>query len=65
MPEQFHVKELPNGMTLVGQPMENVSSAAMTFQVCSGASRDAAGLGGTAAVAAEWVLRGAGDRDTR
>jgi len=63
--EQFHVKELPNGMTLVGQPMENVSSAAMTFQVCAGSSRDASGLGGTAAVAAEWALRGAGDRDTR
>jgi len=65
VPELFHVKELPNGMTLVGQPMENVSSAAMTFQVCAGSSRDADGLGGTAAVAAEWVLRGAGDRDTR
>jgi len=65
VPEQFHVKELPNGLTLVGQPMENVSSAAMTFQICAGASRDTDGLGGTAAVAAEWVFRGAGDRDTR
>ena len=65
MPEKFHVKQLPNGMTLVGQTMENVSSAAMTFQVCAGSARDPEGLGGTATVAAEWALRGAGDRDTR
>jgi len=52
-------------MTLVGQPMENVSSAAMTFQVCAGSSRDADDGSGAAAVAAEWALRGAGDRDTR
>ena len=65
MPEIFHVKELPNGMTLVGQTMENVSSAAMTFQVPAGSSRDADGFGGTASVATEWTLRGAGQRDTR
>ena len=65
MPERFHVKELPNGMTLVGQSMENVSSAAMTFQAPAGSSRDPDGLGGTATVATEWALRGAGDRDTR
>lgn len=63
--EQFHVKELSNGVTLVGQSMENVSSAAMTIQVRAGSSRDADGLGGTASVATEWALRGAGARDTR
>ena len=37
----------------------------MTFQVPAGSSRDADGLGGTASVAAEWALRGAGQRDDK
>ena len=64
MPEQFFIHELPNGMTLVGQHMPNVSSAAMTLIVPAGASHDAPQAEGSAAVAAEWCLRGAGGRDT-
>jgi predicted Zn-dependent peptidase len=63
--EEFFIKELPNGMTLLGQRMPHVSSAAMSLVVPAGASRDAAGSEGAAAVASEWCLRGAGDRDTR
>ena len=65
MSELLLVKEFPNGMTLLGQPMERVSSAAITFLVRCGASYDPPELGGVASVAAEWVFRGAGDRDSR
>ena len=65
MAEEFYVKEFPNGLTLLGQRMDNVSSASMTMLVPCGASHDPSGLQGSAAVAAEWFLRGAGDRNSR
>lgn len=65
MPEEFFVRELANGMTLLGQRMEYVSSAAMTLVVPAGAAYDSAGAEGAAAVAVEWRLRGAGDRNSR
>lgn len=65
MSEQFFVKQMPNGLTLLGQPMAQVSSAALTFLVPGGSSHDDDATAGAAAVAAEWVLRGAGERDTR
>jgi len=63
--EQFYCHELGNGMTVLGQPMEGVSSAAMTIVLPAGASHDPDGAEGAATVVAEWCLRGAGDRDTR
>ncbi|MCY2927210.1 MAG: hypothetical protein NT031_17605 [Planctomycetota bacterium] len=65
MPEEFHVELLPNGITLLGQRMEGVASAAMTFVARAGCAYDPTGLAGSAAVASEWCLRGAGPRDTR
>ena len=65
MSEQLHVKKLTNGLTLLGQPMENVSSAAMVFMLPCGAAQDPSGVEGAAAVAGEWLFRGAGGRDTR
>ena len=62
--EQFHVQRLPNGLTLLGQSMPDVSSAAMTIAVPAGAAFDPADAPGTASVIAEWSLRGAGGRDT-
>ena len=63
--EQFMTKTLPNGMTLLGQKMPQVSSAAMTLVVPAGASHDPTGLEGTAAILCDWSMRGAGERDTR
>lgn len=63
--EQFFIKELANGLTLLGQKMPSVSSAAMSFLTRAGSSHDADGLAGAAAVASEWLMRGAGDRDVR
>ena len=45
--------------------MANVSSVAFTVMIPGGSSRDGEKLRGSAAVAAEWLLRGAGSRDSR
>lgn len=63
--EQFFIEELANGLTLLGQPMERVSSAAITLVTPGGAAHDPPGGAGTASVACEWSLRGAGGRTTR
>ncbi len=63
--EDFRIHTLANGLTILGQPMPDVSSAALMFSVHCGASRDPEGSQGTAAVASEWLIRGAGQRDSR
>jgi len=63
--EKFFIRELPNGLTLLGQPMDNVSSAAMVLALPAGASHDPPECAGAASVAADWCFRGAGERDTR
>jgi len=63
--ERFFVEELPNGLTLLGQQMDSVSSASMTILVPAGAAHDPADAEGAASVAAEWLTRGAGSRNTR
>ena len=65
MSEDFFIKEFPNGLTLLSQPMSAASSAALTILTPAGASHDPADAAGAASVAAEWHVRGAGDRDTR
>jgi len=63
--KEFCIKEFPNGLTLLGQIMPNVSSAAFTVMIPGGSSHDGEKLRGAASVAAEWLLRGAGSRDSR
>ncbi|MCL2700232.1 MAG: insulinase family protein [Phycisphaerae bacterium] len=65
MTERFHIHELPNGLTLLGQPMDGVSSASMSVLIPMGAAHDPADAAGAAAVTAEWLIRGAGDRNSR
>ncbi len=65
MSDTFYIKELNNGLTLLGETMPNVSSAAITLVSPAGAAHDDEGIEGAAAVASEWLFRGAGDRDTR
>ncbi len=60
-----YIKQLPNGLTLLGEHNEAVSSAALTFMLPGGAAYDPAELAGAASVATEWRFRGAGSRDTR
>ncbi|MEM8875749.1 MAG: pitrilysin family protein [Planctomycetota bacterium] len=61
----YHIHTLPNGFTLLAEPMDGVASAAMTLQVAAGAASDPVSRLGTATVLSELVLRGAGDRDSR
>lgn len=65
MSEEFYTEQLPNGLTLLGQRMEYVSSTATALVLAGGSSTDEPGGLGAASVATEWYLRGAGDRDTR
>ncbi|MFW5840763.1 MAG: M16 family metallopeptidase, partial [Planctomycetota bacterium] len=65
MRERFYIETFENGLTLLAQPVRQVSSAAMTISVSAGAAADPPGAEGAAAVAGKWLLRGAGDMDTR
>ena len=65
MPEIFYQHVLPNGLTILGQKMPGVESAAMSLLIPSGASTDARGGCGSASVLSDLVLRGAGQRSSR
>ena len=65
MAEQFYTKQLANGLTLLGQRMEGVSSLSMSLLIRGGAAYDPPDGEGIASVASEWMLRGAGEWDTR
>ncbi len=52
-------------MTLVAERIPAVKSAAMALVVPSGAASDPVGEGGSASVLSDWILRGAGSRDSR
>ena len=54
-----------NGMTLVVEPMSEVSSAAFAFLVPAGSGRDPESRTGAATVLTELMFRGAGDMDNR
>ncbi|QEH32673.1 Peptidase M16 inactive domain protein [Aquisphaera giovannonii] len=68
-PETINQHRYPNGLVLVAESMPGVQSAAFTLLIPAGAAYEAAeglGLGGGAAtMTAEWIVRGAGDRDSR
>jgi predicted Zn-dependent peptidase len=59
----------PNGLVLVAETMPGVQSAAFTLLVPAGAASESGlGLehkGGAATMVADWVTRGAGERDSR
>jgi predicted Zn-dependent peptidase len=63
--EEFYSRQYPNGLTLVAQRMGQYASSAMTIALPAGTALDPAGLEGAASVASEWIMRGAGSRDTR
>jgi len=66
MIEQY---EFPNGLVLVAEPMPGVQSAAFTLLLPAGSAYETAdGVkveSGAASMVAEWIGRGAGDRDSR
>ncbi len=61
--QYFH--QLANGLTLVAEKVESVRSAAMVLLVPAGASTDPAEALGSSNILADWIMRGAGNRDNR
>ena len=65
MPERYYQHQFPNGLTLLGEKMPGMQSAAMTLLVPVGSAVDPEGACGTATVMSDLLLRGAGSRDSR
>jgi len=65
VPQQVFQHSFPNGLTLLAERMEDVRSGAMNFLIPAGCAYDPQGQLGIAAVLADLMTRGAGDRDSR
>jgi predicted Zn-dependent peptidase len=63
--QRFFVHRFANGLTLLGEKMPAVQSAAMTLLLPAGSATDPVNRSGSAAVLSDLVLRGAGSRDSR
>src|SRR5580692_3588771 len=63
--QTIETRTLPNGLTLIIEPMEDVQSAAVSFLVPAGSVYDPPGQNGTASVLCELTPRGAGERDSK
>ena len=65
MKQKIDKHKLSNGLVLLGERMEAVESVAFGFVLPAGASVMPAGCCGAANVIADWIFRGAGQRDNR
>jgi predicted Zn-dependent peptidase len=65
MKQKLDKHKLDNGMMLLGERMEAVESVAFGFMLPAGASVMPAGCCGAANVIADWIFRGAGQKDNR
>jgi len=65
MAERLDKHILKNGMVVLGERMEAVGSAAFGFMLPAGAAQLPEGCCGAANVVADWIFRGAGDKDSR
>jgi predicted Zn-dependent peptidase len=65
MAENFDKHTLKNGMVLLGEPMDAVESVAVDFMLPAGAAHLPDGCCGAGNVIADWIFRGAGDKDSR
>jgi len=63
--QRFLLHQFANGLTLLGEKMPAVQSAAMTLLLPAGSATDPINQSGSAAVLSDLVLRGAGQRDSR
>jgi predicted Zn-dependent peptidase len=63
--QEVTIHRLSNGLTLVAEFHEDVSSAAFSMLVQAGAAYDPESRTGTAGVLTEWVFRGAGSDGNR
>ena len=55
----------PNGLVLVAETMPGVQSAAFSLLLPAGAAYEGGDLGGSASMLSEWIMRGAGEYDSR
>jgi predicted Zn-dependent peptidase len=65
MENKFDIHILKNGMVLISEPMEAVNSVAFDFMLPAGAAMLPEGCCGAGNVIADWIFRGAGDRNSR
>lgn len=63
--QEFYTHQLPNGLTLVAEPMPSVRSLAMTLLTPAGVARQPEDQQGVAPLLAEMLGRGAGGRSSR
>jgi len=64
MAERLDKHILKNGMALLGEPMEAVESVAFGFMLPAGAALLPQGCCGAGMVIADWIFRGAGDKNS-
>lgn len=62
---KFYSHKLSNGITLLGEELESVSSAAISILLPFGSASDPLGLEGSATVLAELMHKGAGNWDSK
>jgi predicted Zn-dependent peptidase len=65
VPQEVYQHTFTNGLTLLGEPMEHVRSAALNFLVPAGCVYDPPENLGMASVLSDLITRGAGERDSR
>ncbi|OHB61161.1 MAG: hypothetical protein A2167_04820 [Planctomycetes bacterium RBG_13_46_10] len=65
MGEHLDKHTLKNGMIILGEPMEAVKSVAFNFMLPAGAAVLAEGFCGAGNVIADWIFRGAGNKNSR
>ncbi len=65
MTEKLDKHILKNGMVILGEPMNAVESVAFGFILPAGAALLPEGCCGAGNVIADWIFRGAGDKDSR
>lgn len=63
--QQIHTHTYPNGLTLLIEPMADVQSAAFSLLVPAGSIYDPPAREGAGSVLSDWIMRGAGPRDSR
>lgn len=63
--QEIHTHQLPNGLTLVAEPMPAVRSLAMTLLTPAGVARQPEAQQGVAPMLTELIGRGAGGRSSR
>ncbi len=63
--QQIQTHAISNGLTLIIEPMADVQSAAFSLLVPAGSNYDPPGRAGAASILSDWIMRGAGSRDSR